>query len=155
MSQRQQTISRRGGRGSSLDDGSPVGLGGIFDGGLSFERRSRGSASKNSEVRSVYRRKTASIELLCSSGCAGAILLKSEEGSGEPDPDADIRSCNSHLHGHLAGRIASKVWDIGKAIGVSDTGNKSTIIEKLVDMEIRDREAAGNDRASSGKEKVS
>lgn len=53
--------------------------------------------------------------------------MVSEDRLGESDHDSVIRNCNSQLLGHSIGRIASKVWEIGKSLGVNDRGNQNSI----------------------------
>lgn len=159
---------RHGGSCSRLERDTPVGLRGVLEEGSHGDTQAvcgevgassgnvqGGSAIKSNEIRGASRRKTASVGLICYSGSSGSVCLESEVGLGEPDLDADIRNCNNRLLGNSAGRITSKVWNIGKSLGVIDKGNQSSIIEKPVDMENRDREAVGNMQASNGKDTVS
>lgn len=55
---------------------------------------------------------------------------------------------------HSAERVAMKVWDIGNSIDVVDRGNQSSIIVKLVEMELRDTEAASNAQTANASDGI-
>lgn len=115
-----------------------------FDEGAETTGIGDDSGQKSHSISGLIRRKTGSIGLICSKGSHSSIRMLPEGDQGLSDQDSDIRKCNSRLLGQSASRVATKVWEIGKSIGVNERGNQEVIIGKLADMETRDREAAGN-----------
>lgn len=62
--------------------------------------------------------------------------------------DDTIGFCNAWAVGQDGSRIAKKVWDLGKSIGVTHKGNQETIVDKLIEMEARDKEAVSGYKQS-------
>lgn len=54
--------------------------------------------------------------------------------------DDQIVYCNNLAIQRLSREAASKSWELGKKIGVTFIGDENEIIDKIVEMENRDRE---------------
>lgn len=72
-------------------------------------------------------------------GCSGMHYQPDLCTSGMSIPDNSIKNCNRLILESLSMDSARKCWELGKMVGVNYEGNEEAVIQKILEMEERDR----------------